>query len=74
VLFQNEQALLEAEKRLTDNNILARRYFYPSLTTLPYVPQTNCLEAEKVAASILCLPLYVELKSTEMEQIVNYCI
>jgi dTDP-4-amino-4,6-dideoxygalactose transaminase len=69
VLFQNEQALLEAEKRLTDNNILARRYFYPSLTALPYVSQTNCLEAEKVAASILCLPLYVELQENEIERI-----
>jgi hypothetical protein len=37
VLFESEADLLNVEKKLKENNIVPRSYFYPSLHTLPYV-------------------------------------
>ncbi|MBE0472373.1 MAG: hypothetical protein IBX55_23055, partial [Methyloprofundus sp.] len=37
VLFKSEAQLLQVEAILKENNILARRYFYPSLDTLDYL-------------------------------------
>lgn len=61
ILFENEEALLGAERNLKTNNILARRYFYPSLNTLPYIDASIIPISENVASRILCLPLYHDL-------------
>ncbi|MBD3843311.1 MAG: hypothetical protein IE909_15810, partial [Campylobacterales bacterium] len=37
VLFESEAQLLKVEAKLKQNNIIPRRYFYPSLDTLDYL-------------------------------------
>lgn len=69
VLFDSEETLLKAEQLLKQHEILPRRYFYPSLNNLPYVQQVKMPVSEKIAASILCLPLYTGLKTEELEKI-----
>jgi len=62
VVLENESRALEVIKRLAEQDIFPRRYFYPSLNTLPYLSSTqNCPISEDIASRILCLPLYPEL-------------
>jgi dTDP-4-amino-4,6-dideoxygalactose transaminase len=37
VIFKSEEVLLKVQEKLNENNIFPRRYFYPSLNTIPYV-------------------------------------
>ncbi len=69
VLFNNEASLKKAQKALNNNNIFPRRYFYPLLNRLPYVNSSELPVAEDVAGRVLCLPLYAELESNDVEYI-----
>lgn len=40
VLFESEAQLFKVEAKLKENNIIPRRYFYPSLDTLDYLKNT----------------------------------
>lgn len=72
VLFKSEQQLLKVEKALKKNDIIPRRYFYPSLETLDYL-QTNqqCKHSQDIVRRILCLPLYPALQANEQSTIIN---
>jgi dTDP-4-amino-4,6-dideoxygalactose transaminase len=70
VLLENEIELLKVETKLKNNNILPRRYFYPSLDTLDYLKfnamhttpnQGSCSNSRDIASRILCLPMYPSL-------------
>jgi dTDP-4-amino-4,6-dideoxygalactose transaminase len=71
VLFQSEQELLAAQSKLTQEGIVPRRYFYPSVNTLGAIVP-GALEmpiSEDIAARILCLPLYWKLPESEIERV-----
>lgn len=72
VIFESEEQLLKAQKVLNEQEIFPRRYFYPSLNTIEYVKGKPMPVSESIASRILCLPLYVELKVTDLEKIVHY--
>ena len=43
ILFESEAQLLNVEAKLKDNDILPRRYFYPSLDSLSFLqPNQQC--------------------------------
>jgi len=70
ILFNSEDALLSIKKRLENEGISCRRYFFPSLNTLNYVE--NNLEnslSESVSSRILCLPIYPDLAIADVERI-----
>ncbi|RCS26021.1 DegT/DnrJ/EryC1/StrS family aminotransferase [Polaribacter sp. WD7] len=71
ILFESEEMLLECEKALKQQQIFTRRYFYPSLAnSLPYVDTTNELPiVEDISKCVLCLPLYFDLKFSEVNLI-----
>ncbi len=71
VIFQTEADLLEAQSRMNALDIFPRRYFYPSLNTLPYVQSSRMEISESTAARILCLPLYVGLSEADLELITS---
>jgi dTDP-4-amino-4,6-dideoxygalactose transaminase len=71
VLFESENQLLEIEKSVQDIGIFPRRYFYPSLTKLPYVPQSSCEIASDVSSRILCLPIFYGLSVNEVKRIAS---
>lgn len=70
VLFESEEALLKAQEKLNDKDIYPRRYFYPSLTHLPYIHNVSCKVSEDVAKRILCLPLYYNLQMATVNEII----
>ena len=71
VLFSTEEVLLKVLKLLNDQGVFPRRYFYPSLNTIPYTNGMQMPVSEAVSSRVLCLPLYVGLEKKEIEQICN---
>lgn len=71
VLMSSEEVLVKLEKQLLSADILPRRYFYPSLNTLPYLDALELPLAESTAKRILCLPLFVGLETQTIEVIVE---
>ena len=70
ILLRSEKELKNVEKRLNKIDVYPRRYFYPSLNTLPYLVKTQkCPIAEDISVRILCLPLYVDLKKSQVLEI-----
>ena len=63
--------------KLKENNIYARRYFYPLISRFPTYKQLessaeeNLKVAEKAAQEVLCLPIYPGLEENTIEKIVN---
>jgi len=72
VIFESESVLLKVNSALAEENIHARRYFYPSVNTyrkvLDYQPMPV---SEDIASRILCLPLYFKLQQTDLERIIS---
>ena len=71
IVFENENQLLTKLQELNEININPRRYFYPSLNTIPYVAGKPMPVSEDIAKRILCLPLFVGIQETDLEKIVT---
>lgn len=71
ILFESEEALIATQKKLNANDIFPRRYFYPSLNRLPYLLYEPIPISENVAARVMCLPLYVDLRQDEISKIID---
>ncbi len=73
VFFPDEKSLLDTKAALEKEGIGTRRYFYPSLNTLPYLTSTQpCPVAEDIASRVLCLPLYPDLSDEEQTFILHH--
>lgn len=70
VVFETNQELLRVTEELTALNIFPRRYFYPSLNTLPYISSAApCPVSEDISDRILCLPFYADLEEAIVKKI-----
>jgi dTDP-4-amino-4,6-dideoxygalactose transaminase len=69
VLFENEEFMLNCLKALENEKIYCRRYFYPPLSSLPFLAPSYMPVCESVASRILCLPLYHTLTSSDLDLI-----
>lgn len=64
-------------EKFKKENIFSRRYFYPLISrfnpylNLPSANPANLTVAEKVAEQVLCLPIYSELKKTEIDKVIS---
>jgi dTDP-4-amino-4,6-dideoxygalactose transaminase len=61
VIFDSQARLLAVRTLLNANDVFPRRYFFPSLNTLPYLLPQRMPVAERVAERVLCLPLWHDL-------------
>jgi dTDP-4-amino-4,6-dideoxygalactose transaminase len=72
IIFNSEQELLNIKNILSASCIMTRRYFYPSLTKLPYVESERSTPvAEDIATRVLCLPVYPSLNESSCKNIVK---
>ena len=71
ILLPDEATTLRVEEALVKENILPRRYFFPSLNTLPYIKGPKLKVSENVASRVLCLPLYVGLEKEKRINIIK---
>lgn len=69
VIFENTESALKCLDRLNKSQIFPRRYFYPSLSELPYTEKQELPITEEIASKVLCLPLYYELSLEEVDLI-----
>ncbi len=72
VVFESEEQLLSVLSALEKENIMPRRYFFPSLNTLSYLEEYQaCPISEDISKRILCLPLFPELSNEEVDNIIK---
>ncbi|MDO6597680.1 DegT/DnrJ/EryC1/StrS family aminotransferase [Oceanihabitans sp. 2_MG-2023] len=71
VIFESETQLLKVIEALNNHSVFPRRYFFPSLNTLPYVNSESMPISESIASRIICLPLFVGLQEKDLETIIN---
>jgi dTDP-4-amino-4,6-dideoxygalactose transaminase len=71
VLFESAAITLQVIAALNKQEIYPRRYFYPSLNKLSYLPASQCPISEDMATRVLCLPLYFELEDADVERIAS---
>jgi len=76
VVFATHQQMMAARSALQAEGIYPRRYFYPSLNTLPFLPlnlRRSCLVSESIALRVLALPFYPSLDLKDVKRI-STCI
>ena len=71
IVFESEDVLLLVQKVLNEQDIFPRRYFYPSLNTIPYVNGASMPVSESIASRVLCMPLYADLSFEDVVKIVS---
>jgi len=72
VIFESETVLLKVKNALLEKQISPRRYFYPSLETIPYVvKEQNVPLSASIAPRILCLPIYPDLEDSIQDSIIK---
>jgi dTDP-4-amino-4,6-dideoxygalactose transaminase len=71
VLFENEETLLKVVENLKKNDIVPRRYFWPSLNKLPYIKANECRVSETVSSMVLCLPFFNGIEDDDISTIVH---
>lgn len=69
LVFPSETILSSVKQALNDKSIFPRRYFYPSLNTVPYLDGDVMPISESISKRILCLPLYYDLKDEDVKEI-----
>lgn len=69
LIFYTPELLVKVFDVLNQNLIYPRRYFYPSLETLPYVQSNHCEKAKFIAERSLCLPLFDTLTEEDIDMI-----
>lgn len=72
VILNTESTLTKVKSELAEQGITTRRYFYPSLNQLSFLPDTiTCPESEDISRRILCLPIYPELAPHIQDKIIS---
>lgn len=71
VVFSSEDEVKSVVEALSEQQIIPRRYFHPSLDRLPYVEASNNPISNDISSRILCLPIYESLEIKDVDRIVD---
>ncbi|MFD3393756.1 DegT/DnrJ/EryC1/StrS family aminotransferase [Aquirufa sp. OSTEICH-129V] len=71
IVLASENDLNQIVENLINENVTPRRYFYPSLNTLPFVNAPSCPVSEDISKRILCLPLSATISNEEIIKVVD---
>ena len=72
VVQPTERLLTTVVEDLAALDIHPRRYFYPSLSTLPYLKNPgNCPRSEELSPRVLCLPLFHDLEEEVIDLVAS---
>ena len=74
VVFETHDMAMKVFKALEMHEVFARRYFYPSLSSLPYVEGQPTPVCDDIASRVLCLPLYYDLSEAEIDLVCRLII
>lgn len=68
LVFESEKQCLAIKSALEIEEIYPRRYFFPLLSSIPYMKSKKQFpSAERISSQILCLPLYNGLQRNNVE-------
>lgn len=71
LLLPTEADRARVQQGMSDRGVHSRRYFYPSLSRLPYVSSPPTPVSDDAALRALCLPLYADLAALDIDRVVN---
>lgn len=72
ILLDSESALERVVSALNSAGAAPRRYFWPSLDTLPYLSESRaCPVSRDIAARVLCLPLFNGLDEASRRLVID---
>ena len=72
LILKSEEFLLHVLSEMERENIHLRRYFYPSLNELHFLPiHDACPISEDISRRVICLPLYHDLTEVDMRFIIK---
>jgi dTDP-4-amino-4,6-dideoxygalactose transaminase len=67
IIFKSEEQLLKTVASLNEASVFPRRYFFPCLSTLPYLADKNSTPISRdISPRVLCLPLFHTLTEEEI--------
>lgn len=71
IIFETEESMLHCKLQLEKVQVYCRRYFYPSLSSLPYIKNMDMPICDSIAKKIMCLPMYHTLNHLQRNHIVK---
>jgi dTDP-4-amino-4,6-dideoxygalactose transaminase len=72
IILQSNEMMNQVKTILNNHQIFPRRYFYPSLESLPYLSDKQYVpNSESIAERILCLPIYEDLDKNIVDAIID---
>ena len=72
VVFESERQAKEVLRKLSCEGVSARRYFYPSLDSLPFFKSGNSmLFSETISKRIICLPMFGSLGFQDQKRVID---
>jgi dTDP-4-amino-4,6-dideoxygalactose transaminase len=72
VIFRSRDIREKVLSKLMAGEIFARKYFSPSLETLPYLEKSEKMPvSDRITDTILCLPVYESLPREDQERIID---
>jgi dTDP-4-amino-4,6-dideoxygalactose transaminase len=75
VVFNSEAELLKVLAGMQAEGVYLRRYFYPSLDTVPLLAgKQECANSRDIAKRVLCLPMYAMLLETDQNLVISRLI
>ena len=75
VIFNSEEDLLKKQVIFNGMGIYPRRYFFPSLNTIPYINSADkCPISEDISRRILCLPIWSGIDVKDQLSVINVLV
>jgi dTDP-4-amino-4,6-dideoxygalactose transaminase len=71
LLLRDEASTLQVMRDLHAYRISPRRYFFPSLNTVPFFFSRNLSVSESISKRIICLPQYFNLTMQDIDYVAN---
>jgi len=72
VVFKTEKQVLDVQKALNEVSVFPRRYFHPSLDTLPYLEDVEVMPISRdLSNRSLALPMYPKLEENDQIKIIK---
>ncbi len=71
VVLDTHERMLDVQRALLAENVMARRYFYPSLDALPYLTNAHpCPISRGIAERVLCLPMFFGFDPLDQDRVI----
>lgn len=72
IIFSSETEVLKVEQQFRKNDIQFKRYFYPSLNTVPQLRSYESMPiSESISSRVICLPLHYQLTTNQQDLVIR---